>query len=112
MAGIAWKTGGLMRIVALFLLMAACSSAEQLEVTLEGEGTQRLLRFYFGSYTSEDPFEAGVLNERGGRYYVDLAVLREYGPELAQQLNAMASGGVVSPDSLRARGTNDVLPCT
>ena len=90
-----------MRVVALFLLMAACSSAEQLEVTLEGEGAQRLLRFYFGSYTSEDPFEIGLLNERGGRFYVDLAVLREFGPELAQKLNAMASGGVVSPDSLR-----------
>ncbi len=90
-----------MRVVALFLLMAACSSAEQLEVTLEGESAQRLLRFYFGSYTSEDPFETGLLNERGGRFYVDLAVLRAHGPELAQELNAMASGGVVSPDSLR-----------
>lgn len=90
-----------MRIVALFLLMAACSSAEQLEVTVEGESEQRLLRFYFGSYTSEDPFEAGLLNERGGRFYIDLAVLREYGPELAQELKTKASGGVVSPDSLR-----------
>ena len=91
-----------MRIVALLVFMAACSSAEQLEVTLEGESAQQLQRFYFGSYTSEDPFEAGVLEERGGRFYVDLAVLREYGPELAQVLKAKASGGVVSPDSLRA----------
>ncbi|MXY08062.1 MAG: hypothetical protein F4058_03755 [Rhodothermaceae bacterium] len=90
-----------MRIVFLFLLMAACSSAEQLEVTLEGESAQRFLRFYFGSYASEDPYEAGLLNERGGRFYVDLTVLRKYSPELAQELKAKASGGVVSPDSLR-----------
>lgn len=90
-----------MRIVVLVLLMAACSSAEQLEVTLEGESAQRLLRFYFGSYTSEDPFEAGLLEKRGDRFYVDLSVLREYGPELARELKAKASGGVVSPDSLR-----------
>ena len=90
-----------MRIVALLLLMAACSSSEQLEVTLEGENAQRLLRFYFGSYASQDPFEAGLLNERGDRIYVDLAVLRQHGPELAQVLKAKASGGVLSPDSLR-----------
>ncbi len=90
-----------MRILALVLLMAACSSAEQLEVTLEGENAQRLLRFYFGSYTSEDPFEAGLLEKRGSRFYVDLAVLREYSSELSQELKAKASGGIVSPDSLR-----------
>lgn len=90
-----------MRIVVFVLLMAACSSAEQLEVTLEGESAQRLLRFYFGSYTSEDPFEAGLLEKRGDRFYVDLTLLQEQGPELAQELKAKASGGVVSPDSLR-----------
>ena len=101
MAGISRKIRRLMRIVALFLLLAACSSAENLEVTVEGESPHRLLRFYFGSYTSADPFEAGVLEERGGRFYVDLAVLRQYGPELAQELKDKASDGVVSPDSLR-----------
>ena len=102
MADILRKPRCLMRIVALFLLIAACSSAEQLEVTLEGERAERLLRFYFGSYTSDDPFETGLLERRGNRLYVGLAVLREYSPELAQGLKAKASDGIVSPESLRA----------
>ncbi len=86
------------------LAIAACASPHQIEVVLDKAEPDRLLRFYFGSYTEggADPFAIGILSKRGQRYYVHPSMLEATRPGLGTELMRSAQGGVVTWDSLGA----------
>ena len=88
----------------LVLLLAGCAPQGQVEVVLDKPDPRRLLRFYFGSYTAggADPFSAGILHERGQRFYVDPAALDGQHPGMGAALLRRTRGNVLGWDSLGA----------
>lgn len=90
-----------MRLLILLILLMSCSSADELEVTLEGEKAEQLLKFYFGSYLNEDPFQVGVLEKRADQFFLDLTILRALSPQLVSKIESRSAGRTFSADSLK-----------
>ena len=65
--------------------------ADEIQIALDKSNPERLLRNYFGGYAAAaggDPFEAGLLVEREGNYYLDAEVLSELHADLGIVLQA------------------------
>ena len=86
----------------LALCVAGCTSQGQIEIVLDKPDSERLVRFYFGSYVGrgEDPLEAGMVRQRGSRFFVDPAALEALHPGLGSELMRRTRRGVLSWDSL------------
>ncbi len=89
------------RIVMLLVLSTGCNVNHQVEILLSGENAENILQFYFGSYMQEDPFNAGVLEKKRDRFFLDLSLLREFDSELSTALEARVSRNTLDPDSLQ-----------
>ena len=91
-------------ILLCILGLLGCTTPDRVEVVLDEPDPERLLRFYFGSYTegTVDPFQAGVLSERDGRYFVDAERLEALSPGTGSQLLARTTNSVLPLDSLGA----------
>lgn len=82
----------------IFLTAAtwACDPApSRMEILLDESEPERLLRYYFGAYAGSeggDPFDAGLLSEEGGRFYVYPDVLEARHPGMGERLRQEASG--------------------
>lgn len=83
-------------VVLLTAATGACGPvASRVEIVLDESKPERLLRYYFGAYAGPegtDPFDAGLLSEDGGRFYVypDLLEARHLG--MGVLLRKVASG--------------------
>lgn len=86
----------------LALLIGACNDtsnaagdahivADEIQIDLDKSNPERLLDYYFGGYAAKagrDPFEAGLLIERQGNYYLNAEVLSEKHAEVGVALQA------------------------
>jgi hypothetical protein len=64
-----------------------------LEIDLDRSDPERLLHYYFGGYAAPeggDPFEAGLLDREGGRYYINVEMLEEKHPGTGATLREAA----------------------
>ncbi len=84
------------------LCLLGCAPQGQIEVVLDKPDPARLLHFYFGSYVEggDDPFEAGILSQRGQRFYADPGVLETLHPGMGTMLTRRARANILSWDSL------------
>lgn len=67
-----------------------------MRLSIDKSDPERLLRTYLGGYVApepSDPFEAGVLHDRGGRLFVDMESLRRYQPAAAIHLTDVDGNG-------------------
>lgn len=67
-------------------------------IVLEGADDRRLLSFYIGGMVSDegqDPFEAGFVEERSGRFYLILERISARLPELGSSLVSAAEDGAI-----------------
>ena len=101
-------------LILICLLHTACAPSDQasearkeglVPIELDKSDPERLLRYYFGSYVSQDgadPFDAGlVVKERGG-LYIDSETLASLSPEASNELNDQNGDGVIDWDELVA----------
>ena len=103
---------GLAGILLAVLLLPACGQPDAgaatdglVVVDLDRRDPERLLRYYFGGYAGPgggDPFEAGMLREQEGRFYLDAARLAQQHPGLAGALDAPTADGRLDWDELEA----------
>ena len=86
----------------VLLCLLGCAPQGQIEIVLDKPDSERLLRFYFGSYVEGggDPFEAGILSQRGQRFYADPAALEVLHPGMGSLLTRRARANILSWDSL------------
>lgn len=84
----------------------ACGPASsRVEIILDESEPERLLRYYFGAYAGlegSDPFEAGLLSEEGGGFYVYPDLLEVRHPGMGVRLRQAASGKRMDFESLES----------
>ncbi len=74
-------------------------------LSLDQSEPRRFLQYYFGGYVAPkaaDPFEAGLLHERGGRFYLDRDVLARRQPALSGQLRDANRNGRIEWEEMEA----------
>ena len=101
---------GFLLTLALTLPIGGCGSragsdagVAELPVALDKSGAEELLRYYFGAYAGAegaDPFAAGVLDRRDGRFFVDLDTLALHNPAAADSLRRVSGGDVLGWEEL------------
>jgi hypothetical protein len=98
-------------ITLLWICVSACggeggsstTASPRLLVDLDKSNPERLLRYYFGGYVGEvasDPFEAGLIVEEDGRFYLDTDVFAARQPNLQARLATAARGGTLTWEML------------
>lgn len=86
--------------VLIFIFLMGCSTDQSIQVDLEKSRPEQLLSFYFGSYVGNDggdPFEAGLLVEKDGAYWVNREMLEG---KVAEKLDDVNGDGVIKWDEL------------
>ncbi len=87
---------GLVLGIALSMLPFACAGPDEsglsdafVRLSVDKSEPRRFLQYYFGGYVApqaSDPFEAGMLHELSGRFYLDLDVFAQHQPAISEQL--------------------------
>ena len=88
--------GGLVLGMALSMLLFACAGPDEsglpdsfMRLSIDKSEPRRFLQYYFGGYVAPqaaDPFEAGMLHELSGRFYLDYDVFAQHRPAISEQL--------------------------
>lgn len=74
-------------------------------LSLDQSEPRRFLRYYFGGYAAPeaaDPFEAGLLHERSGRFYLDRDAFARRQPALAGRLRDADGDGRIEWEEMEA----------
>ncbi len=89
-------------LIAMGFVLATCQSARHIEIELDKSDSRRILAYYFGGYADTDPYSAGLLLQRGGRYYLDPNRLEDVQPGMVMRLKPFLHGRWLRWDSLAA----------
>ena len=102
--------GWIYLLAAVFCLAAvACSSSPEsppegeVAVVIDKSNARKLLTYFFGSYAGSggaEPFEAGILRHRNGRFYLNTDSLSASFPPAEESVLDRDSSGVVDWDEL------------
>lgn len=103
---------GALLLLLVSSLLAACGPERDeavpetfVRIAIDKPEPERLLRSYFGGYVSPrpaDPFDAGLLHERGGRLYIDVNALRRHQPSAAAHLTDVDADGRIGWDEFES----------
>ncbi len=74
-------------------------------LSLDQSEPRRFLQYYFGGYVTPraaDPFEAGLVREQGGRFYLDRDVFAQHRPALSGRLRDANRNGRIEWEEMEA----------
>ena len=98
--------------MALSMLLFACAGPDEsglpgsfMRLSVDQSEPHRFLQYYFGGYVAPqaaDPFEAGMLHDLSGRFYLDLDVFAQHQPAVSDQLRDADGNGRIEWEELEA----------
>lgn len=98
--------------MALSMLLFACAGPDEpglpgsfMRLSVDQSEPHRFLQYYFGGYVAPqaaDPFEAGMLHDLSGRFYLDLDVFAQHQPAVYEQLRDADGNGRIEWEELEA----------
>ena len=103
---------GAVSVLLLSVLLFGCGGPDAsdlpdsfVRLDLDQSEPRRFLQYYFGGYVTPrpaDPFEAGLVRERGGYFYLDRDALAQHRPALSGRLRDANRNGRIEWEEMEA----------